>query len=72
MILEVVLTVCLLATPKACHDERFKLIDPDFSLLQCQMGMVAILPEIAHYTERHPGWRINGWSCREYRPEKDV
>ena len=71
MILEVVLTVCAAAAPSQCHDERFKMVEPDISLLQCQMGMV-VLPDIVRWKLKHPEWRVAAWSCREYKPEKDV
>ena len=33
MILEIVLTVCAAAAPSQCHDERFKMVEPDISPL---------------------------------------
>jgi hypothetical protein len=71
MILEMIMTVCLLAEPKACHDERFKFVDPKISLLECMMG-TAIMAEIMEWRRKHPEYRIDGWSCREHKPEKDI
>lgn len=67
--IEAVLTVCLLADPKNCHDERHKLLDEDITIMQCLMGM---LPNLAPWQAAHPGWRIESFTCRIYTPEKDA
>lgn len=65
------MTVCATLSPLRCHDERLKLVDPPISLLQCEMSM-AIFPELMQWRLDHPEWRVTGWHCREYVPEKDA
>lgn len=66
--LELVLTVCLLSEPAKCHDERLRVLDADVTLLQCMMT----IPDLVSWRRQHPGWRVSGWRCRPYTPEKDV
>ena len=73
--LEVVLTVCAIARPTNCHEERIKVLDDRISLLQCIMNAPAAFgsKEVQEkFVQERPGWRITGYQCREYVPEKDV
>ena len=65
---ELVLTVCLLADPAKCHDERLRVLDADITLIQCMMT----IPDIVGWQQQHPDWRVSGWQCRPYVPEKDI
>ena len=73
--LEIVLTVCAIANPSNCHDERIKVLNDRITLLQCFMNAPAILAESktqSVWKAQHPGWIIAGYQCREYVMEKDT
>jgi len=73
--LEIVMTVCAIANPAQCHEEKIKVFDDRISLLQCIMNAPAAFgsPEVQHkFAEERPGWRIAGYQCREYVPEKEI
>jgi hypothetical protein len=72
-VLEIVLTVCAIARPTNCHEERIKVLDDRISLLQCIMNAPSAFAAASPlYQAEHPGWRIQGYQCREHVPEKDV
>ena len=50
---ELVFLVCLEAAPKTCRTERLSFAD--VSSMTCLMGAPA---QLASWSERHPGWRI--------------
>jgi hypothetical protein len=67
--IELVLTVCVLAQPATCRDQRL-LFDSDHTLLQCMMSAP---PFIAQWGEQHPQWFVQRWQCRYPRKdEKDI
>jgi hypothetical protein len=74
--LEIVLTVCAIANPTNCHDERIKVTDDRITLLQCIMNAPSVLAESktqSAWKAEHPGWLIAGYQCREPAPsEKDA
>jgi hypothetical protein len=70
--IEIVLTVCAIAAPSSCHDERFKVFDESLSVLQCLMSAPAAIADSIKWQQSHPGWRVDGWTCREFTPEKDT
>lgn len=56
--IELVFTVCLLASPGSCREER-----PGFaggSMLSC---MTQGQFYAARWLEEHPAWRISRWRC---------
>ncbi|MBC9178186.1 hypothetical protein [Pseudoroseomonas ludipueritiae] len=59
MMIELVLTVCLLSSPTTCRDEW-----PEFagrSLIAC---MTQGQFQAAQWAERHPAYRIARWRCQ--------
>ena len=57
--IEIVLTVCAVATPAKC-EEKYLQFDWDGSLGQCIM---AAQPYIAEWIGKHPEWYATKWSC---------
>jgi hypothetical protein len=56
---DLVLTVCLLANPSNCRDEHLY-FESRGSLVQCMLLAPA---EIAKWTEQHPGRKVVKWKC---------
>lgn len=61
--IDLVLTVCLLAAPADCREERMPFDGPIFA---CAMAGQFTAAE---WISRHPKWRIERWACgpREVR-----
>ena len=58
--LELVLTVCLLAAPERCKDEAPRLAPPlDLRSCMAQGQVYAI-----RWLDEHPQWALRGWACR--------
>ena len=58
--MELVLTVCLLADPSKCEERSIGLY-PDMTAMACVMQGQ---PQIATWAETHPGLSIERWTCR--------
>ncbi len=58
--MELVLVVCLSALPDRCEERSIGLY-PQMSAMTCMMQGQ---PQIAAWTETHPGVRVERWSCR--------
>lgn len=58
-IVDLVLTVCLLANPTSCRTEHLY-FESRGSLVQCMLLAPA---EIAKWTESHPGRKVVRWKC---------
>lgn len=56
--LEIVVTVCLLAHADTCHLERLPSAAP--SLHSC---LFQAQPRIAQWATRHPDWRVKSYHC---------
>ena len=58
--MDLVLLVCLVASPATCREERvlvsLERVDPRI----CMAGAV---PVIAEWTEGHPDWQVSRWKC---------
>lgn len=62
---DLVLTVCLIANPGNCRDEHLY-FESRGSLVQC---MVLAPSEIAKWSQEHPKLRVKRWKCAF--PNKD-
>jgi hypothetical protein len=56
---DLVLTVCLIANPGSCQDEHLY-FESRGSLTQCMLLAPA---EIAKWTSEHPGRKVVRWKC---------
>ncbi|WP_181704005.1 hypothetical protein [Chthonobacter albigriseus] len=55
--IELVLTVCLMASPNECRHQRMPFDGP---LMACAMnGQIAAV----EWLQTHPKWRLNRWRC---------
>jgi len=67
--IELVLTVCVMAQPSTCRDQHL-LFDSDRTLMQC---MRSAPPAIARWGAEHPDWFVQRWQCRyPKKDEKDI
>ena len=64
-LLELVITVCTVAHPTLCEDQRFGYAS-SVTLQQCAM---AAPPYIAQWIGEHPKWMAVRWHC-EYPAQK--
>lgn len=61
--IELAFVACLAATPSTCRDHT--LLFTNTSLMLCVLrGQM----QLAIWTEVHPGWEIESWSCRSLDP----
>ncbi|MBS7544926.1 hypothetical protein [Ancylobacter oerskovii] len=59
--MELILSICLIASPGVCKEEAVSLNTEQVSLpTQCIMGAQ---PVIAEWSESHPKWRVTRWRC---------
>lgn len=60
--MDLVLLVCLAASPQSCHEERLLM-----SLQQAEprMCMVGAVPVLAEWSGDHPEWQISRWKCQQ-------
>jgi hypothetical protein len=67
--IDLVLTVCTLANPAVCEEQRLAYSTAG-SLRQC---MFAAPPAIAQWSEQHPARRVVRWRCAwPGSEEKDI
>ena len=66
--IELVLTVCTIAHPETCVDQRM-LFDQDNTPQEC---MASAPPYIAKWAAGHRKWFVRKWKCRYPRVEKDT
>lgn len=59
--IEIAAAVCLLADPQRCKDISLVFDDDAATTFSCMMYGQG---ELAKWTEDHPNWRINRWTCR--------
>jgi len=62
--LEIYVTVCLLAEPKRCKEVALTYLEDSVTAMQCHMGSLA---EIAKWRETHPTYFAKRWGCRRAR-----
>jgi len=69
--MELILFVCLIASPGTCREEAVSLDLEQVALpTQCLMGAQ---PAIAEWSETHPKWRVARWRCgRPGMVQKDI
>ena len=66
--MELVLTVCAVAQPSACLDQRM-LFDQNSTPRQCMMSAP---PFIARWAGQHRQWFIRSWKCQYPKGDKDA
>jgi hypothetical protein len=67
--IELVMTVCIVAQPAACRDQRL-LLDAESTPFQCMMNAQ---PTIAQWGAEHPSWFVQRWKCQYPRKgDKDI
>lgn len=57
---EIVLSICLIATPANCKDVALTYMAGSITPQQCMFRGQA---EIAKYLQGHPKWRVKKWTC---------
>ncbi len=58
--IELVLSICLIAEPHKCKDVRLSFAEQSVSTHSCLMnGQI----EIAKWMDGHPTWQVAKWSC---------
>lgn len=63
------MTVCLIASPDRCKEERVMIAEHSVTPMQC---MHASMPMIARWRGEHIAWRVVKWKCQTERPGKDA
>ncbi len=58
--MDLVLLVCLAASPESCREERV-IMSPEAS--ESRMCMVGAVPVLAEWAGDHPEWQISRWKC---------
>ena len=59
--IEIVLSVCLLAEPGRCRDEHVTVLAENSTPFQCmRYGQL----EAVKWSEAHPKWSVQRWTCR--------
>ena len=66
-LLELVITVCAIADPTLCEDQRLQYVS-GASLRHCAMGAA---PYIAQWIGERPKWMAVRWHC-EYLGQKKI
>jgi hypothetical protein len=54
------MTICLVANPKICREERLNFSFEEASYTAC---MVHAQSTLAEWQQSHPDWRIDRWRC---------
>jgi hypothetical protein len=62
----ILLSVCLLASPTTCREERLSWSFEDASFMGC---LTHAQGRMAQWQTEHPDWRVQRWRCV---PRKDV
>ncbi len=66
--IELVLTVCVVAQPDTCVDQHL-LFDWEGSPRQCMMSAP---PFVARWAGQHREWFVRRWKCQYPKSEKDT
>jgi hypothetical protein len=56
----ILISVCLLASPSTCREERLNFSFEQVSAMTCLVGSQAA---IAEWQQGHPGWQVKRWRC---------
>lgn len=67
--MQLLMTVCLIASPDRCREERVTIAEQTVTPMQC---MSVSMPMIARWSGEHRNWRVVRWKCREDRGGEDV
>ena len=58
--IELVVSVCMIADPSRCKDVRLNFVEQNVTPHECLFnGQI----EIAKWSESHPGWQVAKWGC---------
>jgi hypothetical protein len=60
----ILISVCLLASPATCHEERLNFSFEQVSATSC---MIRSQAAIAEWQQGHPGWQVKRWRCASPR-----
>ena len=63
--IELAFITCLATTPSECETHRLLFVD--LPVMACMLGAPA---QLAAWSEDHPGWRIERWSCGVHDPSQ--
>ncbi|MGA7325817.1 MAG: hypothetical protein WBX25_15340 [Rhodomicrobium sp.] len=67
--IEIVMTVCIVAQPATCRDQRV-LFDENTTPWQCMKNAQSY---IAQWGSEHPTWFVQRWKCQYPRKgDKDI
>ena len=58
--MDLVLLVCLAASPETCREERVAMTIEQVDPRMCMAGAV---PAIVEWTESNPDWQVARWKC---------
>jgi hypothetical protein len=58
-VIQLIFTACLAALPERCDEHSVALL-PEIGVMGC---MMTAQPQLAEWTERHPGHRVVRWRC---------
>jgi hypothetical protein len=56
----ILMSVCLLANPANCREERLSFSYENASFMACLVGSQQA---IAEWQQSHPAWRVGRWRC---------
>ncbi|WP_118133503.1 hypothetical protein [Oceanicella sp. SM1341] len=65
--IELIFVACLQSSPSHCEQNAVQYAEP-ISAMACAMGAQ---PELAKWSETHPGWTIAQWKCQSVR-EREI
>ncbi len=68
-LIELILSICLMADPGVCRTERLSYGD---GLDSAQACVFQAPPRIAQWASRHPQWRIVRWRCGVHGDDEEV
>lgn len=58
--MQVLMVVCLAASPGECREERLTLTMRALSPAQC---MYSSVPRVSRWQTMHPKWKVASWRC---------
>lgn len=65
--MDLVLLVCLAASPETCREERLLVSYEQSDPRACMMGA---MPIVAEWSGEHPEYTVSRWSCGASGPSK--
>lgn len=61
--IELIFVACLQTSPSVCEEKSMQYAE-QMTPMACSM---AAQPELARWTEAHPGWNVTRWKCQQVR-----